>query len=573
MLDRLVGLETEYAIRFSPERPADSDGSAGDPGRPGNDVVYQALVGGLKGFVHTRRGDLRTLRQQLFTENGGALAYEALPRAMHGGLVEGGTPECRGPSELLLYQRAQDGLLLASLPAAEAELAVLGFPGRLGLLKNCRDAEGHVYGAQENYEADLASGWRLAAYRLGLALVVVPATLVASVGVWAVMGLLILLGMAALILAGVAALLVPPVRPALGQLFSGDRDSGGLTLALGRLSYVLDVALFTPCILPLAGLFAAFGFRDIRRGALAFLLSRSIITGAGTVDAEGQLLLSEKGPAIRRLIRTSISPDNRPVFDTGNLMKALTYVHMGRFGPLASLFKGRQRLQLGLSDSNGCQVAEYLKVGATSLVVDMAEAGALADAPQLRRPIRALKAIIADPTLQATVELRDGRSMTALALQRWYLDAARRFMRSAAAPSLEAHEVVRVWEDALARLESGQLDSLVGRLDWVTKRWLLRSLDADASWEARKKLDLRYHELGDGYLARLEAAGVAEQLVEPAEIQAAMVTPPANTPARSRGRLIRDFAERDVSVTVSWSHVRLGSRFGGKVIRLDDYRD
>ena len=35
--------------------------------------------------------------------------------------------------------------------------------GELGLLKNCRDADGHTYGAQENYEAIIASGARLVA--------------------------------------------------------------------------------------------------------------------------------------------------------------------------------------------------------------------------------------------------------------------------------------------------------------------------------------------------------------------------------------------------------------------------
>ena len=42
------------------------------------------------------------------------------------------------------------------MPAAERELSSRGFPGQLGLLKNCRDARGHCYGAQENYDAQIA---------------------------------------------------------------------------------------------------------------------------------------------------------------------------------------------------------------------------------------------------------------------------------------------------------------------------------------------------------------------------------------------------------------------------------
>ena len=95
-----MGQETEYAIRFSPKF-----------GRPGNDKIYRFVAEAIGTRVRTEPG-LYPKRPQIFTQNGGAFHYEYLPHRFEGGLIEGATPECRGPGQLLLYQRAQESLLL-----------------------------------------------------------------------------------------------------------------------------------------------------------------------------------------------------------------------------------------------------------------------------------------------------------------------------------------------------------------------------------------------------------------------------------------------------------------------------
>ena len=62
---------------------------------------------------------------------------------------------------MLAYQRAQDELLGEATRAAVVA-------GEVSLLKNDRDAFGNIYGAQENYEATLAAGWRLWCWRVGM---------------------------------------------------------------------------------------------------------------------------------------------------------------------------------------------------------------------------------------------------------------------------------------------------------------------------------------------------------------------------------------------------------------------
>ena len=236
-----------------------------------------------------------------------------------------------------------------------------------------------------------------------------------------------------------------------------------------------------------------------------------------------------------------------------------------------ALMGARQRMQLGLSDSNVAQVAEYLKIGTTALVVDMADAGALKDAPRLRRPIEALHAIAADPTLKVEVALRGGGKMRALDIQRHYCTRARAFIGAAPAHSIEAAEIVGLWEDALDALDTDP-GLMVGRLDWVTKRYLIEAVAADEPIEVQRKVSLRYHELGEGYLARLEEAGAAVVLVDEQDVEIAMQEPPSDTPALWRSRLMREHALKSEPVVVSWGSVRIGGAIRGKVLKLSDYR-
>jgi proteasome accessory factor A len=563
VLDRLVGLETEYAIRFhGPEERAP---------RPSHFLVYQVLLRAIGELVATRPGSRRVQRQQVFLSNGGAFTYEALPFAPHGGLVEGGTPECRGPSQLVLHQRAQEALLIRALPRAEARLAAAGYPGQLGLLKNCRDAEGHVYGAQENYEVEVSS--KLALYRTLMLVLLVPAMLSPLV----LLGLGIGLMLAALLChltAVIGAALVRPLHEGLatklGALRPYQEEIRGMAPWLAWCATFLEAVVMRPPLAAFALVWRALAFKAVRRGLVPFLVTRPVLSGAGTLEPDGRFGLSEKGGAIRRVMRTTAVWTDRAIFDTGNLMKLVQEACLLKRGCLRQLLARRQRLQLGLADANPCQIAEYLKIGTTTLVIDMAEAGALDDAPRVVDPIGALHGIIADPSLEATFALEDGTPKTALEVQRWYAERARTFVLASPTPSLEAREIVRLWMESLDALAWAP-QSLVGRLDWVTKRYLMdRAGTADP--DALKKIDLRYHELGSGYHAQLEAAGESPRLCSPEEVDRAIDTPPEGTPATARGRLIKRIAESGARAVVSWESVRTGPPGAGKVIRLDDYR-
>lgn len=545
-----MGQETEYAIRFTPKLS-----------HPGNDRIYALIAQAIARQVRTEPG-LYPGRPQIFVQNGGGFHYEYRPHRISGGLIEGATPECRGPGQLLLYQRAQEALLRRVIPAAESSLSAQGFPGKLGLLKNCRDAQGNVYGAQESFQVDIARGLSLLAYRLGLAVLLPLLAVTIALG-WLFL-LVALFVLAIAVVCGVVAAL-PPFRRRrwLERLMHFEEHTVKTTL--GRMR---DKTTW-PFFAALWVLLSRFGFRKIRRSAMAFFVSRPIVSGAGSVEAGGRFTLSEKGSVINRILRRSMSPRERPIFDTGNLMRPAFAAAHCHLEPLWRLFRRKQRLQLGLADSNMLEEAEFLKMGTTALVIDMAEAGLLDDAPRLRDPIAALHTFITDPALEARVPTNRGE-LNALELQRYYLDKAKTFVKEAQTTSLEASEVVELWEGVLNALEQRDMDGLVGRIDWVTKRYLLEACGDQDDPDMLKTIDLRYHELGEGYAEEFARTGNVHRLLAPGEVSRAILEPPEGTPAYTRGRFIRSRAPNLTPVRISWSSALIGGRLKGTVIRFPE---
>lgn len=567
MLDRLAGLETEYAIRYGPADLQSGESRFG---------LYQRLVERLRRLSPLVRA--YHFKDGWFFANGGAVWFEAERPAAGAGLIEGSTPECRGAYQLLTYQRALDAMLSESAASSDGA-------GPFWLLKNDRDAHGHVYGGQENYEVAIGSGAALAAWRAGL-VAVLPLVILSWIGFYLLVALVLLY----LCLAGVVFLLFGrwvPNRVRLAKLLFGrdiaeGRETGGATPAWMEtcllhatriLSAPLAIALWAHC--------HWFAFRATRQRLTPFLVSRSVLAGAGYVTVDGKFALADKAPAINCLVGFGGYLGDRPLYTMGHFFKALCAECLFSFRNYVSLFAPKQRLQVGLGDSNMCERAEFLKIGTTLLVLDAIEAGFLPQVPRLRHPIDALHAIATDPSLRCEVLLTNGSRVSALELQRFYFEACRRYVESQTQPSPEAVTILRMWEDVLEALveyrlqadstpRSAALLPLVGTLDWATKYYLLGKLDKKASWAEKKKIDIRYHELSpDGYYHRLVQSGVVPRVVRTADLERATRVAPPNSPATRRGHFIREFCDGDHLLRVNWRWVIIGQGRSARVISLD----
>lgn len=576
---QLLGQETELAISFQSD----------DDYHPGNKVIFDYMARAIRSIVKTKPGKRNFIQDQFFVQNGGAIYYEHHPQSLKRGLIECATPECKTASELVLYQRAQEALLQKAIPIAESLMSYDGIDGELKLLKNCRDFEGNTYGSQENYDSNLSEGFHWWAF-VALNILYVPFALVFKVLYIFLLIPFIFFVFTLKFLAEFAQAMssfLPfkslwkvleskkSFRDLLvntGIFLSSDSDDSEESLL--KIEYMLFYPLFWLSYKPLILIYNTFAFRRQREQIHSHVISRIVFTGAGSLVEEGRFILSEKSLAINCFLRRSIHRMDKPLFDCGNLIKeyelAIWSMFLLRFQAWKSIFRKQQRLQIAFSDSNRCHLAEFLKVGTSSLVVRMANAGFISEAPVLEDPISSLHAMTKDIELQGRYRLESGEAMSAIEIQRWYCDKAREFLDRY--PSdMEDHEIVKVWDESLGLLESSP-ESLIGRIDWITKKHLLDSSGADLDFWARKKIDLKYHELGTGYFETLQKQGMTLDLFEESQIEEAVFEPSSPKRVKVRSRLIRSISLENVPMTISWGEAKLG-RWKPKVLSLSSYRD
>ncbi|MGZ4725599.1 MAG: depupylase/deamidase Dop [Ilumatobacteraceae bacterium] len=201
-----------------------------------------------------------------------------------------------------------------------------------------------------------------------------------------------------------------------------------------------------------------------------------------------------------------------------------------------------RRLHVIVGDANMSEVATYLKVGTTAIVLAMIEDDALGDDWLLANPVAAIRQISHDPTLQRTILLRSGRRATALEVQWGVLERARKYERShglmAGGESVGADVLAR-WEGVLAGLES-DVATVAGIVDWVAKKRLIEGYadrhDLNVTDARLKALDLQYHDLrADKCLAR--RVGL-QTLIDDDDVATAKTEPPTTTRAYFRGRCL-----------------------------------
>ena len=121
------------------------------------------------------------------------------------------------------------------------------------------------------------------------------------------------------------------------------------------------------------------------------------------------------------------------------------------------------------------EVATYLKVGTTAIVLAMIEDDALGEDWLLANPVAAIRQVSHDPSLTRTIMLRDGRRATALEIQWGLLERARKYEQLhglACVDETVGRDVLRRWEQVLTGLEH-DTGSVAHWVDWVAKRRLV----------------------------------------------------------------------------------------------------
>lgn len=285
-------------------------------------------------------------------------------------------------------------------------------------------------------------------------------------------------------------------------------------------------------------------FPEIVRSLMPFFVTRQVYTGAGKVGAENgadevDYQISQRADFFEVEVGLETT-FKRPIINT-------------RDEPHADPEKYR-RLHVIVGDANMAELSTFLKVGTTSIVLKMIEDDFIGDDLGLREPVKAIRSVSHDVSCSSTIEMQDGRTVTAVELQWEYLRLARKYAKDNDAGS-DSEQVLETWESVLEDLERDPT-SLADRLDWAAKLSLLESYRSRDSltWKdpKLKLIDLQYHDVrkAKGLFYKLEAKGKISRIVTDTEIDWAKDHPPEDTRAYFRGEALRRFS--DSIVAASW---------------------
>lgn len=565
----MIGQETEYAISCSNYYDKAE--------KPSNKCIFLAFKKSISQNYTICEGDSSSGKYVFFCENGGAFCFESSYQTVGAGLIEGATPECSTPSELVCYQRAQEQILIDALDEAEEILATQGYFVDLRLIKNQRDSEGNIYGTQENYttlsgtttQQKIRNYLNYCTIALFTFLTLLSYIIIMPLTIFCMVILVLLLVSTYLFYR-----LVPKpckrgfkkYRKFHQSLY--DENSDKFEVLANSYLGKSFMHLFSLCYMPWLAMAHACLFTKQRKGIESHLLTRILYTGAGSVAKNNTFSLSEKATIKRKLMPWKLWYAQHPIFEMGHFFKAmqkLTFNHK-------HLFQRRQRLQLSLSDSNRCEYAEWLRLGTTQILLKMAEQGLLQDAPLFKKPIRTLSEINQDLSLKKRFKTKNNHGeMSALEVQRWYYNKAKEHLKNNTIIHPENQQLLRTWDSTLNNLENNNHQALLGRIDWINKKYLLAQMPENANFAELKKIDTKYHELCTGYFEKLHKLNAF--LIHPDQIKNAMSNPPNTESAKLRAEIIKNPEYLGEAKTISWSSAQLKKtkQRSNKIIYFHDF--
>lgn len=301
-------------------------------------------------------------------------------------------------------------------------------------------------------------------------------------------------------------------------------------------------------------------FGVLARALIPFFVTRQVFTGSGRVGigTHSQLpgfQLSQRADYMEAEIGLETTM-RRPIVNT-------------RDEPHADRERWR-RLHVIVGDANLLEPVTYLKLGSTSLVLwlieQLAQHEDLAEELQqleLLDPVGDIKTVSRDLTCTVKLHLKNGSRLSALEIQRRYLDLVNtlltRTQETTGDPvDDDTVQVVARWTDVLTRLE---LDPMLCAKDveWVAKLRLLNGMKnrEHLDWDHPKlaMMDILWSDVKPerSLYRKMVAAGAVETMVTEDEVRTAVTTPPADTRAYFRGQVISNFS--DVLSAVSWDSV------------------
>lgn len=341
------------------------------------------------------------------------------------------------------------------------------------------------------------------------------------------------------------------LQSALGQLGVADRVSfiknnidhqTGATFGCHENYLMKREAQFTPAVLGTL---------------LGFLATRQIFTGAGRVGEANPLAFDFEAPRSETPVEFQISQRaDHIVNDIYQWVQFNRAIINARDEPLADYRKYR-RLHLLIGDSNMSPFATALKVGTTACVLTLLENGCLPHDLVLADAVQATRNISRDKSHAWIVELEDGRTIGALDAQWKFVAAARKYLGGKDA---ETDWLLESWSYTLDAL-NGNRASLIGGVDWITKKWLLEMFmeSEGVGWDEPwlESIDLEYHNIdpAKGLFFGVTPAKRIGEWNDSVRRATAATSPPSDTRAAGRARAVAALQDSERPYVINWDSV------------------
>lgn len=295
--------------------------------------------------------------------------------------------------------------------------------------------------------------------------------------------------------------------------------------------------------------------RSVPFGELAMLITphfvtRQVFCGAGKVGSEFEGMprssvpyqLSQRADFFEEEIGLETTL-KRPIVNT-------------RDEPHCDPIKYR-RLHVIVGDANMSEVATFLKLGTTAILLAMIEDKQLPNDLLLATPVAAIRQVSHDPTLRQKILLDSGKTMTALEMQLILCERAEKYSENFGLESVGNEDgklILRRWREVLEGLKTDPISQ--GHIvDWVAKK---RIIDGMAErhmlqpTDARlKTVDLQYHDMRTDKCLALRAG--LETITNIEDVMSAKTIPPDTTRAYFRGMCLQRWPH-DV-VAANWDSV------------------
>lgn len=289
-------------------------------------------------------------------------------------------------------------------------------------------------------------------------------------------------------------------------------------------------------------------FHDTADALISFFITRIIVAGAGHISLDGpapSYVFSHRAEHMWDAV-SAATTRSRPIINT-------------RDEPLADTTTYR-RLHVIVGDTNIAESSTALKVGMTELLLTALEDGLDIRDLALAQPMSAIRTINRDLTATTPVELADGRSMSALQIQRTIYQRVQERLAQTELNDSHRH-TFDVWRRALDALESGNWESIDTELDFAIKKKLIDTYQQRTGLALNDsriiRLNMAYHDITtSGLRHSMENTGLMTRISTAQAVVAATHTPPSTTRAHLRGRFISAAQTVRANVFVDWQTLR-----------------